>query len=285
MFSYTNLFMERVSLLPHMQRCNELIGSIHEAAAPFFTSRERSEMGIDAEYGGITGTIVPSSMNRVLETMAYGVDDVIAEEFLFRDNESIFCDVGCGTGRPSFYVAGLKIKCSLGFDIDDLQLLNCLAGYRKLSKSKVELQCPVLMFKQDLFAVRSLDPVTHVYAFIGYTAVAKEIARLVITSSTLKLITLVVLTKNIMYENGFMCKDEDNSDVVCFTSMRMSGGKSYMGFVIPITERRKNHIIQCIGIPPPMESSVDMHWMVIQALTKSGVIITETHKRPKRRNV
>ena len=166
----------------HATKCNNILLSLHEGCNPYYTKKEREKWGIEDDYGGITGTILPGHMMRFAEILLLGkvvdhssqevntASTELAEDFRLTQGNSIFCDIGCGTGRPSFYFAGLDIKCSLGFDVSAIQILNSIAGHDRLLKSpasSIQFACPVSLFKLDAFNLNSLDPVTHAYAFIG----------------------------------------------------------------------------------------------------------------------
>jgi len=254
----------------HAARCNNVLNGVHEGCSPYNTSKERSKWGIDDEYGGITGTIVPKDILRVARVLVTGKTDEqpgkspeLGAEYRLRHGESIFCDIGCGTGRPSSYFASLGLRCSMGFDVDSLQVLNSMAGYNKLLQQRVGFNCPVTFFKQDALALETLDPVTHVYSFIGkslrpcrrivneltirlgYPNFAYAVARLVAETKTLKVLVAVVLRTAELIETGLIeCMFEH--DVIVLPGMRMSAGNSYLGFVIPINEERRRRVKQTL---------------------------------------
>ena len=52
-----------------MQSVNRCLNTLHEAVMPKFTSVEVRAMNSQGEYGGITGTIRPKGVQRVIEAM------------------------------------------------------------------------------------------------------------------------------------------------------------------------------------------------------------------------
>lgn len=155
----------------HARKCNRILNGVHEACGPFISKEERQAHMLEDDYGGITGTIGPKHLERVAKVLATGLDEhgnqVLESDYLLQVGKSIFCDVGCGTGRPSFYFAGLPIKCSLGFDVDSLQVLNSCLGHQELVKRGTALISKIGFFKENALTLTSLSPVTHVYCFIG----------------------------------------------------------------------------------------------------------------------
>lgn len=230
-------------------RCNTILGSVHEGCGPYLTTRERAKFGLDSDYGGITGTIVPRDIGRVAELLMTGKLDssVLPAEYLLVRGESVFLDVGCGTGRPTCYFAQLGLKCSLGLDIDALQVVNSTAGYGKLQSHGMAWQCPISFFKQDCLELKSFGPVTHAYAFVGYSELAAGIARLVLNSPTLKALVLVVLKRDELRACGLLDEEDDKSpETIVLGGMRMGGGCSYLGLVVPITPHRRGAIARAL---------------------------------------
>ncbi|KAH9259040.1 hypothetical protein BASA81_002660 [Batrachochytrium salamandrivorans] len=232
-------------------RCNTILGSVHEGCGPYLTPKERAKFGLDSDYGGITGTIVPRDIGRVAELLMTGKLEsyVLPVEFLFEPGESVFLDVGCGTGRPTCYFAKLGLKCSLGLDIDALQVVNSTMGYTKLQSHGMAWQCPISFFKQDCLELRSFGPTTHAYAFVGYSELAAGIARLVLNSPALKALVLVVLKRDELKACGLLDKEDENdkkSETIVLGGMKMGGGYSYLGLVIPITPHRRSVIAKAL---------------------------------------
>ena len=136
--------IENDLLLNHMSECNRAINSLHESAAPKFTEKERNKFGIQNDYGGITGTIQPSSINTIVKILQGGISEkgiTLEKAFQLKEKESIFCDIGCGTGRPTFYFGGLKLKASIGFDIDKLQVFGSCSAWSVLVRKAFFFFC------------------------------------------------------------------------------------------------------------------------------------------------
>jgi hypothetical protein len=111
--------------LSHASRCNDVLSSVHEGCSPYYTSEQRKKFEIEDDYGGITGTITPGHVGRFARVLLTGkLEDrtVLEKAYLLQKHESVVVDIGSGTGRPTFYFAGLELKCSMGFDIDSLQV-------------------------------------------------------------------------------------------------------------------------------------------------------------------
>jgi len=231
-------------------RVNRRLRTLHEGVAVKAPSSERAlwaDRG--ATYGGITGTVTPTCMTRLAKVLATGraSDDgpALSSEYLLT-RRSVFGDIGCGTGRPSFYFASLPIACSMGFDIDPLQVRNCVTGWTLLRNKGEAFRAPVIFDQRDASALKSVSPVTHLYAFIGYEEFTRMVVALAATSPTVKTLAVVVLRKQEMVENGAWDPQSDN-DVVELGGMKMAGGKSYPGYVLPMTPARRKRILAKIG--------------------------------------
>ena len=231
-----------------MSTVNQIVSRVHEGCSPYFTSKERSQLLLDDEYGGITGTILPGSFAKLMKAAEH------LPELSFNE-ESIFCDVGCGTGRPNFYLSNIKMKDSIGFDIDPLQVLNAKAGYSKLKQSKkIDMVTPIQFFELDVYRLKTLDPVTHVYAFLGYSAVAARLAALLVHSKTLKVMFIVTLRKEDLRECGLI-SDEDE-DVIFVPGLKMGAGNSYLGVVIPTDNLERRNRIETMMLPSTAETDI-----------------------------
>jgi hypothetical protein len=229
----------------HASKCNLILNTLHEAVAPKFTSVERAKFADKgASYGGITGTVSSKSIARLASTMSADPssesEPKLATRFLLTP-DSVFCDIGCGTGRPNFYFACLPIRASVGFDVDHLQADNFIPGWRKLLMRGVEFRAPLGLFQHDMLQLRSLNPATHAFSFVGYEDFTHDIARLVVQSPSVRVLTLIVLRAKEVIESGLWDPQTD-TDVIQVPGMEMSGGRSYPAFAIPVTALRRKRV-------------------------------------------
>jgi len=201
-----------MALSAHADEVHRLLRKVHEAVAPLSTK--------DAESGGATGTVTPSSLVRILETMKL-------------TTSSVFCDVGCGTGRVALTAAGVEMKASRGFDIDPLQVMNACVGWARVTERLPRLPTPVYLFRRDAFKMESLDPATHVYCFAGYADIVKRVARLAARSTTVQTLAMIPLRQSTLVECGLW-----GEDVITLTGTRMAGGRQYACYVMPMTVER-----------------------------------------------
>lgn len=214
---------------------NTRISSVMESTSPFYTPKERERMGIDQTYGGITGTIIPSSFMRFFKSLQNN------EELKVKQDESVFCDVGSGMGRPSLTAALFPFKLCLGFDIDEVQVQNSFNAQAATSKIDTSvIMSPVKFLHQDVRTLASLDPSTHVYAFVGFSGMIYEIARLIAQSITPKVLCIVVVKTDGLIGSGLFA--DGDTGVVVLKGMKMSSGRSYTGFLIPISDALKERI-------------------------------------------
>jgi len=181
------------------RRINSALGRLHEHVSPKFTSKEREQFGIQNQYGGITGTLTPSSLYRITTLLQGDVvpgakfkrrfDDEECKlpwDFTLKAKESVFCDIGSGTGRPVFYLACADIKASIGFDIDPMQVFNSRYGKEYLIKRNAPINSPLGFFHANVQHIVSLFPVTHAFAFLGYPDIIDSTVHLVATTSSIK---------------------------------------------------------------------------------------------------
>ena len=235
--------------MDHALSSNASLYVVHEACGPFYTSKERARFGNDSSYGGITGSVRPYDVGRIARLLMTGRfkdsdTQLLSSDFLLKKHTSVFLDAGSGTGRPTFYFARLALRCSIGFDIDELQVSNSRACLNKLVQlDPSRFSSPISLFKQDALALDSLGPVTHAYCFIGYPLLAVKLARLALTSPQLKVICVVTLDNKWLTSAGLV----DDKEVIALHSMKMSGGNSYRGAVIPLTEYRKRTIAAALA--------------------------------------
>jgi len=209
--------------------------------APKATTKERAAYADKGStYGGITGTVSVASIARMVDALT---GDGLLPQYRL-NGSSVFCDIGCGTGRPTFYFAGLPIRASLGFDVDDFQVRNSMNGWRLLRNNadKISFRAPVSLIVQDALLLNSLDPVTHAYAFVGYSAFTSIVVQLAARTPSLKALCLVVLRDRELVETGLLNRETD-TDVIAVGGMTMAGGRSYPGFVIPMTEARRKRVL------------------------------------------
>ena len=219
-----------------MHFVNRRLNGLHEPAMPKYTSAELKAMGVQGEYGGITGTIRPKGVQRILEVMCGAAggggedEDVLGSaavggsrsaaalspELLMRPGESVFCDIGSGTGRPVFYAACLDLRASVGFDICSEQVRGSYHGLVRLQGGKAgggsgaggPLKAPVVLFQADVTRVADLAPTTHAYSFLGYSAIVAATSRLVARSQSVRVFACVVLHAHELRACGLLAPDK-----------------------------------------------------------------------------
>jgi hypothetical protein len=221
---------------------NRVVNRIHEHASPKFTSEERIAMNIQNEYGGITGTIRPSGLKRIAKVLCSTLDD----KYLMKRGESVFCDIGSGTGRPTFYFATLPIKASIGFDIDPWQVFNSVNAQTLLRKTKQSaelMKATTTFFPGDVLGLRSLEPVTHAFAFLGYPDIVHSTANLIANTKTIKVFIAVVLHDRELRSAGVI-EESESEEYTVLRGMQMPGGNSYTAYVIPMTPVRRKTILK-----------------------------------------
>jgi len=264
-----------------LSRC---LGRIHEHVSPKYTVEERKSFGIEDEYGGITGTLRPKSIENM--AAAFRGCHVIGSRFLseslsdenldnvnsskdsalhlpqlakeyWLDKDSIFCDVGSGTGFPVFCFASIDIKASVGFDIDPMQVFNSYIRYRVLQNDpnlSAALESKIYFFHGDIERMRELDEVTHVFAFVGCPNVMISLTAALARSQSIKVFCPVVPNSDALSETGLLDEiygEEPGDRVFVLPNMTMSGGRSYKGLVIPISSRRRQNIwLRCVSRRP-----------------------------------
>jgi hypothetical protein len=170
-------------------------------------SDDGTQLQLSYRYGGITGTLRPGAFVAIGE-MLTDPEHGLHPDFVLQRNKSIFCDVGSGTGRPSLYFACLPLRASVGFDVDPMQVEGSQHALALAnSKKDCPLICPVATFHADVLALPSLEPSTHVFAFLGYSLIVKATARLVATSSSVKVLVAVVLHEKELRDCGMLHPD------------------------------------------------------------------------------
>mmetsp|Transcript_9474 Transcript_9474/g.17865 ORF Transcript_9474/g.17865 Transcript_9474/m.17865 type:complete len:334 (-) Transcript_9474:193-1194(-) len=252
-----------------MRKINSSLHKIHEYCAPKYTDKERESLGIQGEYGGITGTLQSSAFLRLANALCgkridglrfknkpVGDDNVgwLADKFTMKRGESVFCDIGSGTGRPTFYFSTLDIRASVGFDIDPMQVINSCVGEKRLLKNpetRKFIKAPTFFCQGDVLCIESLAPTTHAFGFLGYTDVINATTLLVAKTKTIKVFAVVVIHERDLRESGILEDDDtdtDGSRVLKMLNLSMPGGHSYQGFICPMTpERRKRVIARLTG--------------------------------------
>jgi len=227
---------------------NNLLRSSHEHVSPKYTSKELQEYEAEGEYGGITGTLVPSSILRVAKVLTGDSSSCTTQHYTLpierqlHEGKSVFCDIGSGTGRPSLYMSSTGIKASIGFDIDPMQVLGSLNGLKNVeAKSKrTALRTPVAFFQGDVCRIESLNPVTHAFGFLGYPQIVAHTAALVARSDSVQVFVAVVLHERELKATGLI---DDKADVLMLSGMTMPGGNSYTAYVIPMTDERRKVVL------------------------------------------
>lgn len=221
---------------------NRVLNQCHEHVSPKYTPEERLKYNMTEEYGGITGTLVPQSFFKIMETLSTS----LPEEYAI-NNESVFCDVGCGTGRPVFYMATVSIAASVGFDIDPMQVYNSCQSHVRLERHEGKTNTKILncenvrLFQMNAMDIDDLAPVTHVYSFIGYPRLVSTLTQLVARSLTVKVFIAVVLHANELNNTGIV---DDMSDVTVIHGVRMPAGNAYSAYIIPMTAERRRRLLQ-----------------------------------------
>ena len=128
---------------------------VHTAASPFFTSAEREKLGIEDSYGGIAGTLSPSSIEQIL--IALKLDPLV----------DTFCDMGSGTGVVTLAAAAICVK-SEGFEIDSVVWLGSVEITRRLGRVEGLLKAEAKFYRGDLLKIEALNA-TALYSFTGYS--------------------------------------------------------------------------------------------------------------------
>ncbi len=211
------------------------MNSLHEYAAPKFTTNEVEKMDT-GEYGGITGTTSPKSFYNVLYTLCL----LVPEHLRLQRGKSVFMDIGSGEGRPCFYSALLPLKGVVGFEIDRTLVWQSYIKRDLILRTGVHFNSPVYMDTMNVNHVHCVTLVTHIYSFIGYAAMADDIARFMLYTKGLLVAVVVVVHEQHLRENGLY--DPYDIDVIKITGMKMQGGTSYTAYVIPVTPERKKRI-------------------------------------------
>ena len=202
-------------------------GGVHQPSAPLFTPEERARLGLESEYGGCGGTLSPSALSRVLRK-------------LNMPPGSKFCDIGCGSGAVTLTVAHYDLGsegASWGFDVDPALVTAACTSYERVNPPG---ETPVLFFREDAFALWSLTPVTHAYAFAAYPKFIKQIALLAARSGTLKKLAVVFLREEDVIEAGLT--EKGSPDIM--HGLKMPSGMSYSGVVVRMTANRRARIMQ-----------------------------------------
>jgi predicted RNA methylase len=219
----------------HVQHIHRWMRSkVHEGVGPQLTSEERALASCEGEYGGMTGTITAKSFVEVVDAMANRMPTRFTKD-------SVFCDIGCGTGRVTLSMSGLGIRASLGLDVDPLQVFNACAALKLLElEGKAQQLAPTVFFHQDVSSLQSLNPVTHAYAFMAYPEFLKQVARVAARSTSLETLAVVYLRESDVAGCGIFLKGED-ADAAHLTGLSM-GRNQYRGVVVPMTPARRSRI-------------------------------------------
>ena len=195
----------------------------HVATRQFYTSAERIKLGIENQYGGIPGSLTPSSLERIFVALGLvpGRDKM--------------CDIGSGTGVVVLAAAATGVE-AFGFDIDPDAVAGSLEMARRLQGV---LHARVAFFQADVLAVERLSA-TAFYSFTGFPAMTYAASWLAASSSGgaespgVKLAIVVVHPEH-LYECGLV--HEDDEDVATF-AVQMPSGNSYRAFVVTMTAAR-----------------------------------------------
>jgi len=262
----------------HLESCQAVfkkisvtLNTLHEHVSPIFTLDQRRKMGIESEYGGITGTLRAQSFFRIAKVLC-GVEEqdarllsaaskedtvrpVLSPKYRMVKNKSIFCDIGSGTGRPSLYMASLGLRASVGLDIDPMQVFSSCVGrrlVRKRIKALEEKATRTGFFHADVCRLNSLEPVTHVFGFLGYVDIVKRTTLLVALSETVQVFVAVVLHVKELDGTGILEESEETEEdkaapVIRVHGLTMPSGRMYTGVVIPMTKSRRDRVIKTLA--------------------------------------
>jgi hypothetical protein len=239
----------------------------HEHVSVKFTPAQCREYGIENEYGGITGTLNPGAFERIARFLAGcaepvtllhrrgGADEIrlqarrLAPEFRLEAGVSVMCDVGSGTGRPSFYFGCLPLRASFGVDIDPMLVYGSCHSLRGVERDLPGmLRAPVCFHHGDVTKLASFGPSTHLFGFMGYPTLVKATVLLAARSAEVKVLVAVVLQKRELDGCGVLDEDLDlmadpEASVMVLPSLSMPSGRSYLGLVIPMTAQRKARVL------------------------------------------
>ena len=93
----TRLPIDSKGFLLNCGRINRTLNKIHEHVSPKYTSTERAKFGMEAEYGGITGTLRPSAISRIAQVLSGQPDPasregspVVVPEQMRLNRDSVF---------------------------------------------------------------------------------------------------------------------------------------------------------------------------------------------------
>lgn len=230
------------------------------------------------EEGGVTGSILPSSIKQLGDIMLLGttssIEKVLPPEYRLRKRISVLLDAGSGSGKVVFGFSGLKLGCVLGAEIGQQQLVESIVAYDKLRAGRndgIIFNSPMSIFPCDLHKVYSYgNHVTHVYAFIGYPDIVYSIAYACLHSPALKAIVLVAPHRDVLRSAGFIDGHKEETDVIMITGMKMSGGCAYTGFVVPITPSRLETIKNALDELMRLQQNLTRRW--IPALETKQVV-------------
>jgi SAM-dependent methyltransferase len=238
----TSAHMERYVRYPSRlftrlsKRVNLVVRSGHECNLPFYTSAQRLQFAL-GDYGGVAGTIMLASFSRILHTITYKWGGL----YRLLTNESVFVDVGSGTGMPVFIMACLQLRYVFGFDICPLIVSTSYDRFKKLSGIQGLFNTNAYLFTANCNLVRTLGNATHVYIFAGCVEHFMACVDLILLSPCVVLFAAVVTHRDYVTSSGCLCRGD--TDVEELKNLNMSGS-SHTGYVMPMTKVRRARMQQ-----------------------------------------
>jgi hypothetical protein len=169
---------------------------------------------------------------------------------------SIVADFGCGSGMQLLALAcHLCCELVLGLEVGIPHLVtaeaNITRAIARLRKSGKTLRTRIALAFCNIEQVRSFEPVTHVFCYLGSVEMATALTRAVAHSKTLVAVMVVLLYPTALslvldhqqVEGGYVPSSPTEA-VITLESLKCPNGNAYNSYVIPISPGRKLHAAQ-----------------------------------------
>ena len=185
----------------------------------------QSQVG-DKSYG-ITGHVTPGSYAKIVNALkTYGGLNA----------DSVFLDVGSGMGRPSFGAFQVTGCMAIGIEKCDMLVnISTIIG-KKYSRGDIQFG------QGDILKLESFAGVDYVYSFS--TGMPHHILRRIVFLAVQSNVKMLVMYKNAYFTD--MGLDNNAADVQKL-NMKMPSGSSYTCYIIPLTEERKDNVLENIS--------------------------------------
>ena len=112
---------------------------------------------------------------------------------------------------------------------------------KRHAKKKLQFKAPVGLFVADVNKLSSIEPVTHVFAFLGYSGIVEDTVQLAARSSTCTTLVAIVLYVDELKKSGLLEDGEDDFEVI--PNISMPSGNQYTGVVVPMTASRRERLV------------------------------------------